>query len=168
MHRSRRINITSLIVKKSIMDKVFIDSNIWIYAFISTEDLTKDDLTKHEICVGFLEIVYQEKMIIVSTQVINEVHWNLLRKYNLKDEEAKLKIDLGLLKISRLSIIDKMTYDDAFNLRQQHNISFWDSLIVASALENDCSILYTEDLQHNQLVENKLRVINPFLSTEET
>ena len=141
------------------MDKIFIDSNIWIYAFIST-----DDLTKHEICVSLLEVLSQEKIIVVSTQVINEVHWNLVRKYGVKDEEAKLKIDVGLLGISKLSIINKTTYDEAFNLRQQHNISFWDSLIVASALENDCSILYTEDLQHNQLIENKLKVINPLIS----
>jgi predicted nucleic acid-binding protein len=146
------------------MDKIFIDSNIWIYAFISTDDLTKHDLTKHEICVSLLEVIYQEKIIVVSTQVINEVHWNLVRKYGVKDEEAKLKIDVGLLGISKLSIINKATYDGAFNLRQQHNISFWDSLIVASALENDCSIIYTEDLQHNQLIENKLKVINPLIS----
>lgn len=61
-------------------------------------------------------------------------------------------------------MINQSTYDDAFNLRQQQNISFWDSLIVASALENDCSILYTEDLQHNQLIENKLKITNPFVS----
>jgi len=116
------------------MDKVFIDSNIWIYAFISTEDLTQDDLIKHEICINLLETLYQEKIIVVSTQVINEVHWILIRKYGVKDEEAKSIIDIGLLKISILSIINKTTYDDAFNLRQQQNISFWDSLIVASAL----------------------------------
>jgi predicted nucleic acid-binding protein len=153
MHPSKKVNTTNLIVRKSIMDKadkVFLDSNLWIYAFISTEELTQDNLTKHEICVNFLEVVYQEKIMVVSTQVINEVHWNLVRKYNLKDEAAKLKVDLGLLKISELSIINKTTYDDAFNLRQQYNISFWDSLIVASALENECSTLYTEDLQHNQ------------------
>ena len=146
------------------MDKIFIDSNIWIYAFISTDDLTPEDLIKHEICINLLEVLYQQKIIIVSTQVINEVHWILIRKYGVKDEDAKLKIDLGLLEISRLSIINQTTYDDAFNLRQQQNISFWDSLIVASALENDCSTLYTEDLQHDQLIEAKLKIINPFVS----
>ena len=64
---------------------------------------------------------------------------------------------------SKLSILNKTTYDNAFILRQQQNISFWDSLIVASALENDCSFIYTEDLQHNQIIENKLKVINPFM-----
>ncbi|MDM8566500.1 PIN domain-containing protein [Candidatus Halobeggiatoa sp. HSG11] len=142
------------------MDKAFIDSNIWIYAFITTDN----DLIKREICISLLENLYQEKIIVVSTQVINEVHWNLVSKYELKDEEAKLKIDLGVFRISELSILNKATYDYAFTLRQQYNISFWDSLIVTSALESDCSIIYTEDLQHNQMIENQLKVINPFIS----
>ncbi|OAD19242.1 protein containing PilT protein [Candidatus Thiomargarita nelsonii] len=90
------------------MDKVFIDSNIWIYALISTEELTQEDLIKHEICVSLLEVLYQEKIIVISTQVINEVHWILIRKYGVKDEDAKSKVDLGLLEISRLSIINKL------------------------------------------------------------
>ena len=40
---------------------------------------------------------------------------------------------------------------------------FFDSnIIITSALENDCSILYTEDLQHEQVIEGKLKIINPF------
>jgi len=42
-------------------------------------------------------------------------------------------------------------------------LTIYDSLIIASALEADCKILYTEDLQHNHLVENKLRIVNPFI-----
>jgi predicted nucleic acid-binding protein len=87
------------------------------------------------------------------------------KKYGISDEEAKLIIESGLLEIAELSIITKSTYDDAFNLRQKQSISFWDSLIVASALANNCFILYTEDLQHNQLIENNLRIINPFSSS---
>ena len=143
--------------KKFTVNKVFIDSNIWIYAFI-----TLDNQTKRNTCIQLLENLYQEKVIVVSTQVITEVHWNLIKKYGIRDEDAKLKIEAGILEISILSVTGKSTYDYAFNLRQQQNISFWDSLIVAAALENNCSILYTEDLQHNQLIENRVKIINPF------
>jgi predicted nucleic acid-binding protein len=139
------------------VNKVFIDSNIWIYAFI-----TLDNQTKRNTCIRLLENLYQEQVIVVSTQVIMEVHWNLIKKYGIKDEDAKLKIETGILEISKLSVTGKSTYDYAFNLRQRQNISFGDSLIVAAALENNCSILYTEDLQHNQLIENQIRIINPF------
>jgi predicted nucleic acid-binding protein len=140
------------------VSKVFIDSNLWIYAFINTVEKIK-----WEICVALLEQLYQEQVIVVSTQIINEVHWNLMRKYGIPDKEAKLIIDTGLLEISELSVITQSTYDNAFQLRQTQNLSFWDSLVVASALENNCAILYTEDLQHDQFIGNRLRIINPLI-----
>jgi predicted nucleic acid-binding protein len=44
--------------------------------------------------------------------------------------------------------------------------SYWDSLIIASALKNNCSICYSEDMQHGQLIEDRLKVINPFKESE--
>ena len=43
-------------------------------------------------------------------------------------------------------------------------MAYWDSIIVASALENRCSILYTEDMQHGQVVDQRLTIVNPFLN----
>jgi predicted nucleic acid-binding protein len=40
--------------------------------------------------------------------------------------------------------------------------SIYDSLIISTALQNQCTILYTEDLQHNQIVDGKLKIVNPF------
>jgi len=41
----------------------------------------------------------------------------------------------------------------------RYGFSFWDSMIVASALNNHCSVLYSEDLQHNQLIDGRLQII---------
>ncbi len=49
-----------------------------------------------------------------------------------------------------------------WKIKMKYRFSYYDSLIVASALENDCSILYTEDMQNGQLIEDKLRIVNPF------
>jgi predicted nucleic acid-binding protein len=141
-----------------IVNKVFIDSNLWLYAFIRTTDSAK-----WERSITLFEQLYQEQVIVVSTQIVNEVHWNLMKKYGIPDKEAKLIIDTGLLGISELSVITQSTYNYAFQLRQDINISFWDSLVIASALENSCFTLYTEDLQHNQLIENRLRIVNPLI-----
>ena len=46
---------------------------------------------------------------------------------------------------------------------RKYNYSFYDSLIIAAAIESGCSILYSEDMQHNQLIEEKLKIVNPFL-----
>ena len=56
------------------------------------------------------------------------------------------------------------TADDvliASNIRQDYHFSYWDSLIVASALQNACKILYSEDMQHELKVYNQLQIRNP-------
>jgi predicted nucleic acid-binding protein len=53
----------------------------------------------------------------------------------------------------------------ASRLRSQQAFSYWDSLIVSAALEAGCTLLYSEDMQHGQLVEGQLRIINPFAVT---
>ena len=42
-----------------------------------------------------------------------------------------------------------------------------DSLIVATALENGCTILYSEDMQHEQIIEKQIKIINPFESCQD-
>ncbi len=64
--------------------------------------------------------------------------------------------------ISIIAPIGFQTYSFAYQLRSEHNLSFWGSLIVSSALENDCSALYNEDMQHNQNIKKQLLIINPF------
>jgi len=50
----------------------------------------------------------------------------------------------------------------ASTLREHHAFSFWDSLIVASALATNAMVLYSEDMQDGLVVENRLRIVNPF------
>jgi len=50
----------------------------------------------------------------------------------------------------------------AVQIKLKYFFSYWDSLIIASALESGCSILYTEDMQDGQLIEERLKIVNPF------
>lgn len=52
----------------------------------------------------------------------------------------------------------------ASELREKHSYSFWDSLIVASALQINAAILYSEDMQHGTIIDNRLKIINPFVA----
>jgi predicted nucleic acid-binding protein len=63
-----------------------------------------------------------------------------------------------------VTVITQTTIEKAFVLSLKYGFSYWDSLIISSAIENGCNILYSEDMQHEQLIEKKLRIINPFLS----
>lgn len=51
----------------------------------------------------------------------------------------------------------------AIDLVEQRHFSYWDSLIISAALRTNCNILYTEDLQNGQVIDNKLTISNPFI-----
>jgi predicted nucleic acid-binding protein len=50
---------------------------------------------------------------------------------------------------------------DAFRIAERYGFSFYDSLIISVALECGCNILYSEDMHHVQLIENRLKIMNP-------
>ena len=145
-----------------IEDKVFIDTNIWIYGL--TESKLKSDYNKRKISLLTLEkLLEQQKQIYISIQIVNECHWNLVRKFKLSDIVVEETIKKGMLKITNVLGLNLNTYTQANELRKIYNFSFWDSLVIASALESNCSILYTEDMQDGQIIQNRLKIINPFI-----
>lgn len=135
-------------------DKVFIDTNIFIYAWMT------DGSNKHAEAKTYLE--KQSREIVVSTQIMNELYAVLL-KYNCSDvwiqeNLKKLYADVDVVPIA-FPLVEK-----AWDIRVRLHYSLWDSLVIAAALESDCSVLCTEDLQHGQVIDKRLRIINPFLS----
>ncbi|OHD14277.1 MAG: hypothetical protein A2086_09595 [Spirochaetes bacterium GWD1_27_9] len=131
-------------------DNIFIDSNIIIYSL--GKEIDKKNISNSLI----------NENPIISVQVINEVINICLKKLKLSKDES---FDIGRFLIKRcvVSSIEITSIKFAMSISKSYQLSYWDSLIIASALENDCSILYSEDMQHNQIVENKLKIVNPFL-----
>ena len=130
----------------------FVDANVWIYAFIQSQDLQKHTLSK---------ALLQSHEIVISTQVINEVCVNLVRKANFDEISICSLIDSFYSKY-RVVEIAQETLKTASSLRSQYRFSFWDSLIVACALIEKVPILYSEDMHTGLVVENQLRILNPF------
>jgi predicted nucleic acid-binding protein len=50
-------------------------------------------------------------------------------------------------------------------LRKAYSLSYWDSLIIAAAIDAGCVTLFSEDMQHGQTIEGCLTIINPFIQT---
>ncbi len=140
------------------IDKVFIDTNIWIYFLIKSKK--EAESIKRQKILSFFENLNSH--VVISTQVLNEVHWNFIKKFKLDDNTAFELINKGIIKITDfIEPIKLETYKRAYNLRKNYNFSFWDSLIVASALENNCKILFSEDMQNNLWIENRMKIKNP-------
>ena len=95
---------------------------------------------------------------------MNEICVNLLKKANYSEEEIRelIKNFNDVYKIYPIKVEDCFK---ASEVRNKFYFSYWDSLVMASALNNRCSILYSEDMQHNQVIENQLKIINPFLKS---
>lgn len=68
----------------------------------------------------------------------------------------------GFMEIFKFGVITKIDIKLAMNIKKRYKFSYWDSLIIASALENNCAILYSEDMQHGQIIEDRLTIVNPF------
>jgi predicted nucleic acid-binding protein len=62
----------------------------------------------------------------------------------------------------RVEIVLPSTMHLALNITERYGYSWYDSLIIAAALDAGCDTLYTEDLQHGQVIENRLTINNPF------
>jgi len=135
-------------------DKIFIDTNILVYVLLNDNK----DVEKRE---KLRNILSRDGLYFVSTQVINELFVSLLR-HGLNDIEIRDRIKLLIERVS-LSEISLTTIEHSWRIRVKYKYSYWDSLILASASDSFCSIVYTEDLQHNQVINDRLRIVNPLL-----
>ncbi len=97
----------------------------------------------------------------ISVQVLNEVANVARRKYGFHwDEVRALLAHLRtLLDVRDLTIA---THEAGLALASRYQLSFYDALIAAAALEANCATLFTEDMQHGLVIDGRLRLVNPF------
>lgn len=134
----------------------FVDTNILIYAF---DDSAGD---KHQKASILLEELWVGENGCISIQVLQEFYVNATRKapYALAPLQAATIIrDLSRWKVHRPETEDVLA---AISIQQQYQVSFWDALIIRSAQESNCEILWSEDLSNGQDYGG-VKVINPLL-----
>lgn len=119
----------------------------------------KPNRTKKQIAVQLLT----DRSICMSTQVVNEFIWITSAKYRV---DMKLLSDVAknLFLLYRMDIVDDRTIATAIEVSLRYRLSYWDSLIVSSAMKLNCPTLYSEDLQHKKVIEKNMTITNPFLS----
>jgi predicted nucleic acid-binding protein len=132
---------------------VFLDSNIVLYAF-------GDDAGKGATARQLLGAAAPSPLI--STQVLNECSHVMRRKLKWPADRvaAELEVLLQLVEVAPVSVTHIRA---AWILAARYGYSHYDSLIVATALAAGCDTLYTEDMQAGQLIDQRLRLVNPFL-----
>ncbi len=127
----------------------FFDTNVVIY--IASGDPAKADRAEKLLGEGGA----------ISVQVLNETANVARRKMHMswRETHAFLSMLRGLLAVHPITT---ETHVGGLALAERHNLSIYDGMIAASALHADCDTLWSEDMQHGMLIDDRLRVANPF------
>ena len=128
--------------------RCFFDTNIFVY--LAAADVAKADRAEAILAQGG----------VVSVQVLNEFTSVVSRKQNLSLPEIRdfLATIRTLCEVVPLSV---QTHERGLDLVERFKFSIYDALIVAAAQLANCTVLYTEDLQHGQVIDG-LAICNPF------
>ncbi|NER97936.1 MAG: PIN domain-containing protein [Symploca sp. SIO1B1] len=135
----------------------FLDTNILIYTFDQSQpqkqaisrNLVRDALNNRSGCISYQ--VIQEFLNVASKKFANSLSVSDCQTYltNVLEPLCEVFSSTGL-------------FHRALEISSRWKFSFYDSLIVASALSVDSKILYTEDIKHEQKIEDMI-IFNPFL-----
>jgi len=130
----------------------FIDTNIWLYSFIQAQDKKKTETAKN---------IIKGCDIFISTQIINEMCINLIKKVNFSEDKIHNLIESLYKKYTVVELSQDILLKSS-DIRNNHQFSFWDSIVVASALDCDADYLLSEDMQDNFTFKSGLKILNPF------
>lgn len=133
----------------------FFDTNVLVYLFDASAPAKKSRAQE------LLKQAAGNGLALLSTQVLQEFFFAVTRKLSipLPHEQAERAVrDLAKLPTVQL---DAELILEAIATMPRYRLSFWDNLIVRAALHGGATVLYTEDLQHGQVIET-LSIVNPF------
>ena len=131
---------------------IFLDTNILVYSYSNSEP---DKL-------AIARMLISENGSFVSTQVLQELSNIITRKLGFGYNDA-INVVREVVQNNNLHTNTKSTIIKACEIALRYHFAFYDSLIIAAALECNCTVLYSEDMHHNQIIEDSLKIVNPFL-----
>lgn len=126
----------------------FFDTNVILYLL---DDGRKADLAARLLADGGM----------ISVQVLNETLVNCLRKAGMTWSEAG-EFLTGIRQLCEVSNLTQETHDLGLALGARYGFAVYDAMIVAAALQSGCTTLYSEDMQHGLIIEEQMRIVNPF------
>ena len=130
------------------MSAEFLDTNILLYLL--------DEGPKAEIAEALIS-----RGAMISVQVLNETLVNCIRKAGMSWAEAGAFLD-GISALCPVVALTPATHEIGRALGERYGFSVYDAMIVAAALQNHCTTLYSEDMHDGLVVEGSLTLVNPF------
>jgi predicted nucleic acid-binding protein len=131
----------------------FFDTNVLIYLYSHAEPYKKE---------AIIELLSLHKPLIISTQVVSEFINVMLKKHQASYKHIAVALQEEILIKFDLITVTKATIQRAVAIADRYRYSYYDSLIIAAALDSNASILYSEDMHHQHIIEDSLCIVNPF------
>jgi predicted nucleic acid-binding protein len=131
-------------------DKIFLDTNILLYSL-------SNDAAKKKVAFDLLA-----HRPVISTQVLNELANVAIKKFKMAPPTLISVIQLMQRKLNVVHF-DHQTIENAIQLQARYQLQYYDALIIATGLNSNCNILYSEDMHHGLIVNQQLKVYNPFM-----
>ena len=137
-------------------DKYFLDTNLFVYSFDSSAPKKRKFARDH------IKLALKEQIGCISSQVIQEFLNVSSKKFDppLSHQDSQKYLNTVLAPLCEIyTSVD--LYRKSIETSERWKYSFYDSMIITAAVQTNCSILYSEDLQHGQVIQ-ELTIINPF------
>ena len=127
----------------------FVDTNVLVY--LASGDARKADRAEEVVREGGT----------VSVQVLNELANVARRKMRLSWRETRrlLSVVGELLRVVPLTV---EIHRAGLAVAERYNLAIYDAMIVASALQAECEVLWSEDMQNGLKIAGRLRIVDPF------
>lgn len=136
-------------------DKVFVDTNVIVYAY------DKDAGEKHRIAIDIMKDLWRSGLGTISTQILQEFFVTLTKKISVPMDISVVRETIRRLSKWDVLLIDVDTIIRATELQERYKYSFWDSLIIASAIAGGAKTILSEDLADSQTIQG-ITIKNPF------
>jgi predicted nucleic acid-binding protein len=131
-------------------NKIFFDTNTLLY-LLSTDNNKANWVSKN-----------LQQSNVISIQVLNEFTSASLRKIKLISTELDEFLDLFTSTFNVRSL-DMGTFETGLIVSRRYGYQHYDAMIIAAALQAGCERLYSEDMQHQQIINKRLEIVNPFV-----
>jgi predicted nucleic acid-binding protein len=139
----------------------FVDTNVLVYA------LAADDQRRSPAAQELLRKLMTTQTLHTSTQVLQELFVTLTRKVQTRLTAEQALRYLDQIAAWPVTVLDYNSVRAAIGLSTASRLSFWDALVVVAAAQSGAKRLYTEDLQHGQIILG-VEVVNPFRGSQRT
>lgn len=135
----------------------FVDTNVLVYAHDTSAGAKRDRV------VALLEALWESRLGCLSIQVLQEFYVTITRKVARPLESSAAAQIIADLAVWRVHVPEMRDVLDAIAIQSRYGVAFWDAMILQSALRLGCEIVWSEDLNPDQ-VYNGVRVVNPFFT----